>query len=73
MSKLQELRNFFSQLAPGPVVDVGRVERLLYESWNELDGSGDGGMEPRKPLNRTENMAWNPPLLEFQIERHGPP
>jgi hypothetical protein len=71
MNKLEDLRNFLSQLAPGPVVDVARVERQLCESWNELDGNQSGGMTAEKLLKRTENMTWKPPVLEFQIERHG--
>lgn len=32
MSKLTDLRNFLLRLAPGPVAEVRRVERLLIES-----------------------------------------
>ena len=71
MSKLQNLRNLLSQLPSGPLIEVGRIERLLFESWNELAGNDSGGMEAYKLLNRTENMNWKPPVLEFQIERHG--
>ena len=71
MDKLGELRNFLSQLAPGPVVDVPKGERLLFESWGELDGHRSGGMTADKLIRRTENMTWKPPILEFQIERHG--
>jgi hypothetical protein len=71
MNKLEDLRNFLLQLAPGPVVDVERVERLLFESWSELDGNRSGGMAADKLIKRTENMTWAPPILEFQIERHG--
>jgi hypothetical protein len=71
MNKLEDLRNFLSQLAPGPVVDVQTVERLLFESWGELGGNRSGGMTVEKLIKRTENMTWNFPVLEFQIERHG--
>ena len=33
--------------------------------------SHDGNLEPYKLLNRTENLSWNPPFVEFDIERHG--
>jgi len=37
----------------------------------ELDGNDSGGMATYKLLNRVENPTWNPPVLEFEIERHG--
>jgi hypothetical protein len=72
MSKLEDLRNCLFQLAPGPVVEAHEVERLLCESWGAIDGNNSVGMVAYKLLNRTENMIWNAPLLEFEIERHGP-
>jgi hypothetical protein len=33
--------------------------------------SEDEGLEPYKLHHRTEGLDWNPPLLTFQIERHG--
>jgi hypothetical protein len=71
MSKLQELRNFLTELAPGPVKELDKVEHLLAASWTDLAGNGGGGMEPRKIVGRTENMTWNGVALDFQIERHG--
>jgi hypothetical protein len=71
MNNLEDLRNFLSQLAPGPVVDVPKGERLLFESWGELDGHRSGGMTADKLIKRTENMTWKAAILEFQIERHG--
>jgi hypothetical protein len=31
----------------------------------------DSALEPHKLLHRTEGLAWDPPLLKFEIERHG--
>jgi hypothetical protein len=57
-------------IQPGPISNTGELERLLAACWDELTGD-DGGMEAYKLLNRMEDVAWNPPLLTFVIERHG--
>lgn len=57
-------------LLPGPVADIPTLERLLAAVWDELSGD-DGGMEAYKLLNRMEKPIWNPPVLNFRIERHG--
>jgi hypothetical protein len=65
--KLQELR---AALEQGLAADW---ERLLAACWHELEiGLPDHGFESYKLLNRTENLSWKPPLLTFDIERHGP-
>ena len=71
MSKLADLRDFLLKLSAGLVNDVRTVEGLLIDSWDELDGHDSGGMQASKLLNRTENMLWKLPVLEFEIERHG--
>jgi hypothetical protein len=43
---------------------------LLVDAWPDLMGSSDSSMTPAK-LHRVEKPAWEPPLLRFQIERHG--
>lgn len=58
-------------LPPGPIDDTAQLERLLANQWQHFTGSNDGGMDGYKLLNRMENVAWNPPMLTFQIERHG--
>jgi hypothetical protein len=72
---ISKLRDYLSMLSPGPVSGDHKqeVDSLLECSWNSLSGSSDKSMEDFK-LTRglgTENMAWNPPLLSFEIERHG--
>lgn len=57
-------------LLPGPVADIPTLERLLAAAWDELSGD-DGGMEADKLLDRMEKPIWNPPVLNFRIERHG--
>jgi hypothetical protein len=67
---LDKLRAYLAQVLPGPVKDVERVEELLAACWDQLAGP-EGGMTGEKLINRTEDMRWNPPLLRFNIERHG--
>ena len=66
---LSELVTHLNSLPRGPVEDTLRVTRLLSNCWNELAGS-EGGMTSHK-IHRIEKVQWNPPLLEFEIERHG--
>lgn len=69
---VQCLRTRLRALEPGrvPHPKNGDIEKLLAEAWDDLDGDY-GGMEPYKLLNRTEAMEWQPPILRFDIERHG--
>jgi len=64
------LQHHCATLPPGPVADIPTLERLLAAVWDELSGD-DGGMEAYKLLNRMEKPNWNPPVLNFRIERHG--
>jgi hypothetical protein len=64
------LTTFLAATPPGPIPATTELERLLAAAWNEFTGD-DGGMEPYKLLGRIEDVAWNPPLLTFTIERHG--
>jgi hypothetical protein len=66
---IESIRQHCASLPPGPVADVPTIERRLAAVWDELSGD-DGGMEAHK-LSRMENPIWNPPVLTFQIERHG--
>ncbi|WP_395739414.1 hypothetical protein [Prosthecobacter sp.] len=65
------LKEFLMGLPPGAQLDVGQVEFLLEEAWGSLRGARDGGMKAHKIRGRTEGMSWEPPLLSFEIERHG--
>ena len=68
---LAPLRFFPNSHPPGPLANEEQVETLLVSAWDELEGSEDGGMESYKLKGRMENAAWNPPILSFQIARHG--
>lgn len=64
------LLTLLATVPPGPITDTAELERRLADCWHELAGD-HGGMEGRKLLGRMEDVAWNPPLLTFTIERHG--
>jgi len=68
---LKEIRSYLAALPQGRIEDTGKIESLLAACWDELSGSEEGGMLGYKLCSRTENMEWNPPLLTFEIERHG--
>jgi hypothetical protein len=66
----ERLREFLAAIPLGPITDTDTLARLLADAWDEFSGD-DGGIIPAKHLNRMEDVAWNPPLLTFTIERHG--
>ena len=47
-----------------------QVIGLLGACWSMFDGSNRTKMDGGK-LYRAEKLSWNPPLLSFEIERHG--
>jgi hypothetical protein len=73
MTDVERLRTILDGTPPGtiPEAAASMVESYLAGCWEELAGSGDGGMVGSKLRQRTEQLAWNPPLLTFRIERHG--
>ena len=44
---------------------------MLAKCWHELSGGTDGRMEGFKLLDRMQKVNWQPPLLSFNIVRHG--
>jgi len=71
MSELKALADLLSSIPPGEIVEVREIELALADCWDELSGSEREGMEGYKLRRRMENVVWNPPRLEFRIERHG--
>ncbi len=67
---MNELKSHLKTLTPGPIEDPGEVESFLYDWWDEFIGSDAEAMNCDK-LGRMENVSWNPPVLTFDIERHG--
>lgn len=77
MSTLEDLRTYLVSVPTGVVKSSDEIARRLSLCWHELAAGGYGGMEGSKiysplfPYNRMESVTWNPPLLRFDIERHG--
>lgn len=67
---IQSLAEHLGTLRAGPVEDVRSLVVYLADAWPRLHGSSYGGMRAEK-LYRLESPAWEPPVLSFQIERHG--
>jgi hypothetical protein len=65
------LQELLSQFVSGRIELTLEDERVLASCWHDLKGGGEGGMEGYKLKNRMESVVWNPPFLEFDIERHG--
>lgn len=68
---MNELITYLSSLAAGQAIDVSTLNCLLYSSWDEFSGSDAEGTTGYKVQGRMEKIAWEPPILSFQIERHG--
>ena len=67
---VEELRRLLRTLASGPVRSRDEVSALLAAAWGCFPGSAETSMEPWK-VQRAENLRWEPPVLSFEIERHG--
>lgn len=67
---ITDLRFYLENLPAGALLDVERIAGLLADSWASLDGNDATHMRPDK-LWRLEEPNWQPPFLEFSIERHG--
>jgi hypothetical protein len=71
--EIELLRARLVSVPPGQLIGKAAtdVEALLAQSWDDIDGSDDGGMRGYKLVGRTEDLHWIPPVLSFRIERHG--
>ena len=70
MDALNELKIYMRRLPSGPVLEVAVVEYLLIHCWELLETSDHTSMEGYKLIERTEGLSWNPPYLNFDLERH---
>jgi hypothetical protein len=68
---MEKLRSLMNQYPQGSINYTPEVEHVLASCWDLLDGSADGGMQGNKLKGRMESAVWNPPILEFDLERHG--
>lgn len=73
MGELEQLRACLAALTSGPLPspDSIDVERHLMACWHCLEVALDGWIEAEELAGRIEGLAWTPPLISFQIERHG--
>ena len=69
---IEYLRDLLKSIPAGPL-DYPQHQEIL-EAFNRayeyFDGALDTSMSVKK-LNRIENLSWNPPVISFNIERHG--
>ncbi len=68
---MEELLKYLESLKAGSIPDTSEVESLLAVCWDKFDDSRVGGMTGDKFDGRMENVQWEPPVLSFDIERHG--
>ncbi|MCD2451122.1 hypothetical protein GO003_012035 [Methylicorpusculum oleiharenae] len=71
---IQVLINFLKDLPANDLLITGKssskVLDLLRECWPHLKGSGEHNTYWDK-IYRAENLHWKPPILHFELERHG--
>jgi hypothetical protein len=72
-ANLEKLRVRLASMSPGELAGEGadRVVADLANAWDDLEGSEEGGMDANKFNRSIEKLEWEPPVLSFQIERHG--
>jgi hypothetical protein len=69
-----QLKGLLDESGPGTYAgDVAAsIIRLLSLCWDSIIGSDETGMEARKVTpERISEIRWEPPVLRFEIERHG--
>jgi hypothetical protein len=54
----------------GVIRDTRGFESCLAKCWECFDGGTNHGMAGYKLLGRMELVTWNPPILQFAVERH---
>lgn len=67
---VKQLKGHLTALPPGEVAVPGALIALPAGCWHELEGGAAEGMKTSK-LARIEDVRWDPPILSFQLERHG--
>lgn len=58
-------------LPSGPIPDTSEIEGVLADCWTAFVGNNENGMEASKLYSRMESVNWQPPILLFNLERHG--
>jgi hypothetical protein len=71
VSAMESLKTELLTISPGKIDEPLKISNLLALAWETLTGGTDEGMEGYKLIDRMEKVEWVPPVLRFQIERHG--
>lgn len=67
---MKKLIEYLESIPSGAIEDTEQIAQLLATYWHQLQCDNAEGMEASKTY-RMENVFWNPPILVFNIERHG--
>jgi hypothetical protein len=65
------IRKCLGSVPAGPVPDRLGIDVLLADAWDQFEGSDVYRTTAGKLRGRIENLTWSPPVLTFEIERHG--
>jgi hypothetical protein len=68
--ELEALRTYLRGRPSGPIAEWGELLTVLCPAWPDFAGSDEEAMDSAK-LDRMEDPRWEPPVLSFNIERHG--
>jgi len=73
IESLTNLRRAVESLKPGPLRGdlASTVREAVADAWHELDGGDMEAMAEHKVRQRAGSLEWIPPVLTFEIERHG--
>jgi hypothetical protein len=75
MSTIEELATVLQNIPAGLIPTAMRADvlNLLSGCWEQFDGSTDSNMAHWKVIREggATDMAWDPPVLSFVVERHG--
>jgi hypothetical protein len=73
-NSIETLRSFLHDLPRQKIKDNSPTHNTICEMlgncWSKLGGSNDNKTSADK-LYRAEKLEWNPPILTFELERHG--
>lgn len=66
------LHDLLATLSPGKIAkdDIPKVLTTLIACWSSIQG-GEVEKTIDFKIGRAEDLAWNPPVLAFVMERHG--
>ena len=68
---MDDLFEHLELINAGPISDSSELGSLLSGCWEKFDGSNAESMKGDKLSGRMKNVRWEPPILTFDIDRHG--